>query len=295
MRNVPKNLPWVGLQDKRLFPRIRAGLREITAGRGPLNEGYQKYGRNGKAFILPTHLWPDVVLPASDLAWLAAQPEGILSANKVHDGLLAPTYLVHGPDLNAVVDFTVLRRDLTRNLSKVLPDIVDEVEVCLQKTIGDGPEDWKDIKIFDVITKVSRRLNNRVFVGLPVARDQRYLKGLKTWEMALAISSAVIRYLVPFRLRPWLAPMIAIPSKCIVWRLRRLLQSGIHRRLRAARSPDVKGTRERSNDILQWLLSQNSKREPDDQMSVGDIAGKTIMLNFFCKFAPPLHRKVPRR
>lgn len=36
----PSGLPWVGLQEKRWFPRLRAALREVTAGRIPIDQGY---------------------------------------------------------------------------------------------------------------------------------------------------------------------------------------------------------------------------------------------------------------
>ena len=37
----PSGLPWVGLQDKRWFPKLRAALREVTVGgRIPIEQGY---------------------------------------------------------------------------------------------------------------------------------------------------------------------------------------------------------------------------------------------------------------
>ena len=39
---VPTQIPWVGLKNKRWFPKLRATFREVTAKRGPVEEGYEK-------------------------------------------------------------------------------------------------------------------------------------------------------------------------------------------------------------------------------------------------------------
>lgn len=39
---APRDLQWVGLNGKRFLPRLRAALREFTAGRDPIREAYEK-------------------------------------------------------------------------------------------------------------------------------------------------------------------------------------------------------------------------------------------------------------
>lgn len=288
--NVPQDLPWAGLKNKKFFPQLRACLREVTAGRDPMNEGYETYNKHGKAFVLPALHWLDVVLPSSNISWLVSQPENVLSGTKVQDDILALSYLSHGPDLAAIVDFTVVRRDLTRNLSKVLPDILDEIELCFGEKLGDDVEGWKEVKIFEIIEDTSRRLNNRLFIGLPLCRDKRYIDGLRTWEIAFGLCSAVIRYLMPYTLQPWLAPIVAMPVHIQAWRLKRLLLPIIRERIASQnRSLESKTEEKRPNDVLQWLMDGMNERGASSGMSIGDIAGKAITLNFFCRSMSPAY------
>lgn len=282
-KQVPESLPWIGLEDKRFFPKLRAGFREVTVGRKLMNEGYERYSKQGKAFVLPASLWPDVVLPPSNLTWLAAQPDNVLSGVRVQDDVLALSYLSHGPDLSAIVDFTVVRRDLTRSLSKILPEISEETKLCFAEKLGKDTNEWREVKIFETITETSRRLSNRLFVGLPLCRDERYIKGLQTWEVLFGVSSALIRYLVPSPLKPWLAPIIAIPTQLQAWRLKRFILPIIRRRNASGSFGDkVKTSDERPNDFLQWLMDRTKEKGPSSGMTMSDIAGKAIELNFFC-------------
>lgn len=282
IRSVPSGLPWVGLKNKRFLPKLRANLREVVAGREPLNEGYEKYSKHGKACVLPGLQWPDVALPPSDIAWLTAKPEHVLSASKVQEDIIAFSYMSHGPDAAARADFTVIRRDLTRNLSKVLPDIIDEVHMCFDEMIKADSKDWSEVKIFHIITETSRRLSNRLFVGLPLCRDKRYIGGLETWELVLGVGSAVVRYLIPPILKPHLAKIVAIPVRFQAWRLKRLLLPQIRGRLaRQNQSDGSKVDAVQPHDVLQWLLDAEAERRVGRGMSIDDIAEKTIMFNFF--------------
>ena len=287
---VPSNIPWAGLKNKKLFPKLRACMREIFAGREPLKEGYETYGKHDKPFVVPAMHWPEIVLPPSNLAWLSAQPENVVSTLAVQDDILALRYLSHGPDLNAVFDFGVLRKDLTRNLNRVLPGVLDEMELSFDEELKSVGEEWKDLKIFKTIEDTSRRLNNRLFVGVPLCRDKRYISGLRHWEIAFAVGSAVIRYLIPNALKPLLAPIVAVPVHIFSWRLKRMLFPIIRRRIAArAQLSDEKTTTQAPSDVLQWLLDSKMDGRDATGMSLSDIASKTILLNFFCTFRFPLN------
>lgn len=285
--SVPPQLPWAGLKNKWLFPKLRASLREITARREPINEGYENYSKHGEAFVLPSLNWPDVVLPPSNISWLVSQPEHILSASKLQEDFLALSYLTHGPDAAARSDFGVIRRDVTRNLSKVLPDIFDEIRMCFDEELGNENEEWKEVKIFEIISDTSRRLNNRLFVGLPLCRDKRYIDGVQIWEVLFSVCSAVIRYLIPDALKPWLAPVVAIPIRFQTWRLKKLLLPVLHERIDSRRHvADSKSEEIQPIDVLQWLMDSESDQRTSHGMTISDIAEKTIQLNFFCTISP---------
>ena len=204
--NAPPQIPWAGLKDKKIFPKLRANLREMTAGREPIDEGYEEYGKHGKAFVLPALHWPEVALPASNLHWIASQPENVLSQRSPQDDTLTLGDFAHGPDMDAIYDFSVISRDLTRQSIHILPDILDEVKVSFEEYFDSDMDDWKDVKIFKVIFRVARRTNNRMLVGRALCRDEKYIRGLTYWEAFFGIASAAIRYLVPYSVKHLIAP-----------------------------------------------------------------------------------------
>lgn len=279
---APPDLPWVGLKGKKFWPKLRANIREVSAGREPLNEAYEKYGKHGKACVLPALHWPEVVLPPTCLSWIANQPDNVLSGPKVQNDILVLDVLAHGPDLAAIYDFTVISRDLTRQTIHILADVLDEMKVSFEEHLDSAMEDYGDIKIFQIVQDVSRRVSNRVFVGLPLCRDKRYIKGLQRWETSFGLTSAVIRYLMPYSLKPVLAPVAALPLYFFRWRLTKMIVPRIQERVAAqSRANESKTEVDRPNDALQWIIDGTTRKGGTQKMTQDDIAGKTILFNFF--------------
>jgi len=68
-----------------------------------------------------------------------------------------------------------IRNDLTRNISKVLTDLQDEVSFALDKQVGDRPQ-WKEMYVFGDVLQIVSRLSARTFVGLPLCRDDEWIR-----------------------------------------------------------------------------------------------------------------------
>jgi hypothetical protein len=48
--------------------------------------------------------------------------------------------------------------------------VSDELRTAVDEIFGTDTDEWKSIGLFDAITKVVARLNNRVFVGMPLCK-----------------------------------------------------------------------------------------------------------------------------
>lgn len=48
---APSHIPWVGLRNRRILPKLRACLSELTAGQSMINEGYEKVSRRPFKYI----------------------------------------------------------------------------------------------------------------------------------------------------------------------------------------------------------------------------------------------------
>lgn len=288
---VPAHLPWAGLKNKRLFPKTRAMMREYAAKRTPITEGYAQFSAHGKPFVLPTMHWPDVALPPSCNAWLISQPDSVLSTVKTQDDLLELGYLGHGPDLAAVHDFSVITRDLTRQMGRLLPALMEELEACFEGEFGGDGEEWKEAELYETIELAARRGVNRLFVG-ELCRDKEVMDRLLSAGIAIAACGALLRTFVPSFLKAWLAPIICAPYFYQAWRLKRLLLPTITSRMQALQTavaanekPTPKARENAPNDGIQWILA--SAHNPNTNtfaLSPTNIAGKTLLLNFFALF-----------
>jgi hypothetical protein len=48
--------------------------------------------------------------------------------------------------------------------------VSDELRTAVDEIFGTDTDEWKSIGLFDAITKLVARLNNRVFVGMPLCK-----------------------------------------------------------------------------------------------------------------------------
>ncbi|KAI7220963.1 hypothetical protein KC333_g2045 [Hortaea werneckii] len=282
---IPPNLPWVDLRGKRWFPKIKANFHQIVTGREPISEGWEKYGRHGKPFVLPGLHWPEIILPPSHHAWIASQPEHILSDDVVQDELLGLPYFAHGPSTAAIHDFTIIRRDLTRQMGKLVPEMLDEVDTGFTEHFG-TENDWREVRAIEAILKVSQRAIERVFVGLPLCRDTSYLAAVRRWMMGFAICGALYRSFLPEMLQPVFAHLLGIPLAMVKWLalrrslplIRRRMLDFDHHQLRG------KGTEKEArvpNDMLQWLIESNAHKPPAERLTAWDIGGRLCLFELF--------------
>ncbi|KAI7353772.1 hypothetical protein KC320_g3826 [Hortaea werneckii] len=281
---IPPTLPWVDLRGKRWFPKLRANFYQIVTGRQPISEGWEKYGRHGRPFVLPGLHWPEIILPPSHHAWIASQPEHILSDDVVQDELLGFPYFAHGPSTAAIHDFTFIRRDLTRQMGKLVPEMLDEVDAALTEYFGTD-YDWREVRAIEAILKVSQRAIERVFVGLPLCRDPSYLTAVRRWMMGFAICGGIYRSFLPDAVKPVVAPLLALPLAVVKWLVLRKSLLLIRQRMNNFdHQLRNKGTETDSpipNDMLQWLLESNTHKPPTERLTAWDIGGRLCLFELF--------------
>lgn len=63
-----------------------------------------------------------------------------------------------------------VRKELTRNLSLLIPEILDEITVGVDKFFGMDTEEWKEIGVFQNMKSIISRTTNRVLVGFPLCK-----------------------------------------------------------------------------------------------------------------------------
>jgi len=123
--DVPSGLPWVGKQQG-IFSDLRTRIASIGSVLDTIEAGYRKYSKAGLNFVLPGFDHSMVLVPVSQVKWIVDQAEHVLNANEMQREVLQTDYTLLDSTLarNPIHEL-VVRRDLTRYLGALIPDIED--------------------------------------------------------------------------------------------------------------------------------------------------------------------------
>lgn len=112
-----------------------------------------------------------VLVPVSEVKWISDQAEHVLNAGEMQREVLQTDYSFLDPVLarNPIHEL-VIRRDLTRCLGALIPDIEEELNFGVDEQWGTDTEKWTDVVVFSTMVKIVARTSNRIFVGLPLCR-----------------------------------------------------------------------------------------------------------------------------
>lgn len=145
-----------------------------------------------------------VILPNYMLDEIKNLPEDQISFTKAVYTNMLGRYTGIGTSHPQLVE--AIRVDLTRNISKTLSGLQDEVTFAVDTEFGTY-EGWTAVKVFEKLIKTVARISARVFVGLPLCRDEEWLKvTTKYTEDILNARKTISKY--PFFLRPFIAPFL---------------------------------------------------------------------------------------
>ena len=248
-----------------------------------------KYSKQGRAFVLPTLQRAEVVLPPSDTSWIASKPENVLSGSTVQDDGMGLQYLAHGPTLASVHDFTIIRRDLTRYLGRILPEQIDEISHAFEDGLqpylskGDG---WQDVPIHKVVQKATVQVVTRIFLGLPICRNKDYIEDAHQWATAFGISGLTLWTIVPEGFKPIIGRLLAMYVNHYKKRATRHTLPTIKTRIQRIRTQvgvDTSDFAEKPDDVLQWLIDEAAKNPDSRHLDPMNIATKLLMFNLFAE------------
>ena len=171
-----------------------------------------KYSTKGQCFVLPdVGLRPQVMVPPEHIKWLSEVPETILSAHALIDSV-GIRYLVPTMDINAqryIMD--VVRTEMTRNLGKLQPDIFSSLKGSVDSLLGTDQENWRHIRLYKTMQEILFKSSNRVFVGLPLCRNNVFLTSSAAFANILGLGAIFVGELLPLVLKPVFGYLLALP------------------------------------------------------------------------------------
>jgi cytochrome P450 len=271
---IPHTLPWIGKESNKLFAETRAHFASFTKVRQWLTEGYEKYSKQGKTYVFPDFTGkPEIIIPPSQIPWLLEQPDTVLSVNELHHDILAGDYNFTSPKIiKEPYHEHVVFRNLPRRIGVLVPDIWEELGDSIDQQWGTDTENWKDVCVFETMMQIIARVSNRVLVGMPLCRNEGYLKAMAGFSSDVMTTVFFLRF-TPKLLQPLLGPIFALPNTIHYRQTRQYTLPLVKERIENMKKKDADPSFEweEPNDFLMWHIRcayrENNVQEMDPEMA----------------------------
>ena len=185
----------VYVQDTSWFERLIDPFRMMLDAEQAILKGYRMvptletiiWQQFSKGFFQLNFLnTPYVIVDRDHLKELIDAPEEHLSFQKAAGEIVASRYTFSRSIAENSYHIIVIREKLNRNISSLMPEIVDEFDAAFEDefVIGTGNVsnlsyfniEWTPIKMFEKTLNVIARVNNRAIVGLPLCHTARKME-----------------------------------------------------------------------------------------------------------------------
>lgn len=280
---VPKTLPWVGKRSNRLFAETWATFESFANVPIWMGEGYNKYSKKGKTYVMPDFSGrPEVIVPRSQLPWLLEQPDNVLSTSAAHYEALEGAYaFTHPQILKDPYHEHVVHKYLPRNINKIVAEIQEEAEHAIVESWGVETKEWKQLTVWDNLMFIISHITNRVFVGLPLCRNQDYLENMGKFAIDVITSSALLGFF-PHWLKPLVGPIITIPNRRH-WSATKKYTFPLIEERKAnmkKKREDPTFEWEEPNGYLTWHIALATAENRQDELETHMISRRLMPINF---------------
>ncbi|KAI1860428.1 hypothetical protein JX265_009827 [Neoarthrinium moseri] len=285
---IPNGLPWVGQDHRGPFKRSRSYLRSVFGTREMIREGYEKYSKNGRPFVLPNlFTGAEILIPPAQIDWLNEQNEENFSIIDTHKQFIRADYtmLLDQTTIHERIYKDAFRKNLTRRFYELLPPLAEEVEHALIGQAGTDPEEWKLIEGFKFWKRVVVQAVSSIFVGKPLCNDQSYLYYASRFNQNVMLKAGIIGTLPAF-LRPILGYLIVCTDKYYHARCADITSPTIRERLNRhveIASGKAKEVGTQPNDLLTWACAdavQAAQSGNAAKFSLDFLTRRLSLMNF---------------
>lgn len=167
-----------------------------------------------------------------------------------------------------------MHRNLARNLGALIPGTWDELKATFDETWGLDTTEWKDVCLFEDMMYRIARASNRMFVGLPLCRNEDYLKNNAAFAQDVMRLMMLMTF-TPRFMAPIFGRLFSIPNHVHFNRASRHTIPLIKQRI-----SDMEEKRKVPNDYLTWHIKQARAENNTIEMDPDIIARRLMPLNF---------------
>ena len=269
---VPKGVPWSSKDDD---------VKKTKTGPEMFKKLKEKYTDHGLKFVFSsTGDAPTTILPPNEIQWIISQPETVLSAQEMHrDQLQSDWVFLNQRIVQNPIHEHVIRQNMVRNLNDFTEPVMDELRQCFEDYWGDSTE-WHEVTIWDSMLKFFSRTSNRMFVGLPMCRNETFLDACRGYASNIIISGIFLKIMPEF-LKPVLGYAAVAPQYYHYRKAAKFLVPMIEQRLQKMReNPEKDAAAILPNDFVTWQILESQKSADPRERTTELIAKRTMTTNF---------------
>lgn len=268
------NVPIVGTPAG-IFGPWKAPYLWVSGSQKFIQEGVLKYGDFGKPFkVRSLQRWMVFITNPTVLDEIRTLPVSVMSSRAALDGMVHSKYLFFERIMGEAWHIEFIRRNLTEKLNKVMPEIFNEIVVAWEENTSIGAGDgWTKLSAYQVMLKIISRATNRVYVGIPLCRNEEYLDSLINFAVDI-IFDMMILDLTPKFLRPLVNLLLCRRNKTLVIVMKHVGPIFEERRQQINDGKWKNSDQAKPNDVFQWILEA-----APPGTSIHDMTMSLIFLN----------------
>ncbi|KAL5334133.1 cytochrome P450 [Aspergillus crustosus] len=259
----------------------RTRLAYLTDCEALFRDAYHNYLKKGKAVYVPGFGSRDeLLLPPSSMRWVMKQPDNVLSVSEAFAEFDQADYsLGHAKYILDAWQGHLVKTDLNLVLENIVAALNDELGVAFDNYFGTDEENWKRIDLLETARMVVAQAGSRFTVGLPLCRNEQYLK-----DCFQSIDGCVINAGVtggtPRVLRPILGPLVGLKARLGNRKVRKHFEPIYRERLETLKSARDDPSHVEPQDHLQMMLRYAQKERPHELYDLDNITARLMAANF---------------
>ncbi|KAH8113854.1 cytochrome P450 [Phellopilus nigrolimitatus] len=240
-----------------------------------LNEGYKKY--NLGTFKIPVlERWIVIVSKPELVEEIRKAPDDKFSFTEAAHDIIAARWTIGSNVALHSYHFSIIRSQLTRHLGSLFDDVRDEIMHAFADNIPAKENEWVSVSVLPAVRNIVSRTSNRIFVGLPLCRNQEYIDLSVQFAVTCVQTSQLINRLPTF-LRPIVGAFLTVAPRSIRQGMT-LLGPLVEERIRDYDAHGwAKDWPDKPADMISWLIDEAPENE---KRSVRELTKRMLSVNF---------------
>lgn len=272
--------PHVGLKDQHLY-WLRSTLKSFTHAQSMVAEGYAKFSKSNIPFVQPSiTMGPVIVVPPPQVRRILSMPESQVELKYSHMDEIQAPYTIRDPDVYGnPFQVGVVRRQLSREIPSFTGDFAEEIGSAIQQYWGTS-SDWNAVKVWETTLKIVTRASNRVFVGVPLCRNEKFLEHSRRYSMAIFGGGKIIN-MFPTVLKPIIGPLVGLVSRKHLGICTKICLPLVEERLRNSQRSRIDPSFDWKppNDLLQWVIESCYDTKDPRNLDAAQVAHRLLIIN----------------